>query len=292
MQKPNEICEICGERFEYNKRPDAEKVVNTVFDLGPQAKSRLMWEQVPHSECETKLENQKQQKQDLERYAGRRGEIKRAFMAVRRRLPHEASEKTFANFKALPENQQTVDRAFAWGEKFDFPWGLFFIGPTGTGKTHLMLALFNLLWDRREEIAKSEKIDSNNVIEWFAWPDLNRQITHEQTQEGHFTTFELVRQCHFLFLDDVGAMKTSEYNRDTLYSIIEHRKNFGLPTIASCNLTSEEMNQTFHARILSRLKESTLPLVVKGEDFRSNFVKSHMAALDNLTANRPNRAEV
>lgn len=115
--------------------------------------------------------------------------------------------------------------------------GIVLRGPTGCGKTHLAIAI----------------IRDNGVF--ITVPDLLLKI-RSSFQGGGETEEEIIRHYSSLptlVLDDFGAEKTSEFAITTLYIILDRRIRDCRRTIITTNLTQDQIEETFGARIASRL---------------------------------------
>ena len=117
-------------------------------------------------------------------------------------------------------------------------------GPTGTGKTHLAVAIM-------KEINKDRSM-------FITVPNLLMKIRDcfrkdsAQTEQGivdEYATYDA------LCLDDLGAEKTSEFSIATLYLILDKRVSNLKQTIVTSNLSLAEIEQLLGARISSRLSE-------------------------------------
>ena len=119
--------------------------------------------------------------------------------------------------------------------------GIFMIGGTGLGKTHLSLAIANRVIHR-----------GFSVI-YGSVPELLRTLEREQFGKADGDTMSLLMSCDLLILDDLGAEISSERNVSQLYEIINARMNRSKPLISSTNLTAQQLKQRYHDRIWSRL---------------------------------------
>jgi DNA replication protein DnaC len=114
-------------------------------------------------------------------------------------------------------------------------------GNTGSGKTHLAIAMLKM----------QALMDSRFVTV----PDLLLKI-RSSFNGGLETEDEIIREFSsmpVLVLDDLGAEKTSEFAITTLYIILDRRIRDCRKTIITTNLSKEEIENTFGARIASRL---------------------------------------
>lgn len=112
-------------------------------------------------------------------------------------------------------------------------------GSTGCGKTHLAIS-----------VAKEQ----SDFI-FISVPDLLLKI-RSSFNGGQESEDEIIKEyssAQVLILDDMGAEKTSEFAITTLYIILDRRIRECLKTIITTNLSQAEIEQTFGARIASRM---------------------------------------
>lgn len=136
--------------------------------------------------------------------------------------------------------------------------GLCFIGPPGTGKSHLAYGILNSL------LAKGVPGVCGSVPEVM---DLLRPQAGpgQDTQER----LELLKTLDVVILDDLGAERSTEWVTERLYVIINARYNEILPTIITSNLELEELEKLpGWERITSRLFEMCHLVLVDGPDYR------------------------
>ncbi|HTA70424.1 MAG TPA: ATP-binding protein [Bryobacteraceae bacterium] len=107
------------------------------------------------------------------------------------------------------------------------PSGLLFIGPTGTGKTHLAVATLRGLLDRGFEgvFFNFSKLLDHIRAGWK--PDAGTMDR---------TAYSLAEETPILVLDDLGAHRVKDWVEDTVTEIITERCNNRLATIFTTNL--------------------------------------------------------
>lgn len=125
---------------------------------------------------------------------------------------------------------------------------LLLIGPHGTGKTHLAVAIAG------ERLKQGEPV-------FFAFvPDLLdhlRATFNPSSPVEYDQLFEQVKSAPLLILDDLGAESSTAWAQEKLYQIVVHRHNARLPTAITTYLKMEQIEEA-QPRMASRLKDATL----------------------------------
>lgn len=150
------------------------------------------------------------------------------------------------------------------------PVGFWVGGKPGVGKTHLLLALMNeIAWNYFHAFGKID-----NQIKFWTYSDLCSELRDDP---NNFQKFRALRSPEFLFIDDVGTSKASDFIQEKFYSIINYRNENGLPTFVTTNLSIDEIGAEFSERMTSRIKESAIWLDLKDEkDFRNNHYRDNL----------------
>lgn len=135
---------------------------------------------------------------------------------------------------------------------------LLMIGATGLGKTHLALAISEMITQKKYSpiyISVSEMIRKMQD-EYFGRANSDSMIT------------DSLLSTDLLIIDDLGTELDSNYSNSALYNIINARLNNGQPTIVTSNLSISALGQRYGDRILSRLTTMYTCLKFVGEDIR------------------------
>jgi DNA replication protein DnaC len=135
----------------------------------------------------------------------------------------------------------------------------FFIGNKGLGKTYTMTAMAKAL------IAKG------NTVKYITVPEMMMELK-SAFNKGSETTEQLVMHKYssvpYLFLDDIGVEKPTEYVLQALFIIIDRRYMDDLHLCISSNLSLQELSDRGDARLVSRLVEMCDVFEFSGKDRR------------------------
>jgi DNA replication protein DnaC len=151
--------------------------------------------------------------------------------------------------------------------------GLLFLGGSGVGKTHLMIAIIN-------EVTRSKGREALYVN--FA--DLLMKIQSTFKSDSSESKEDVIGPyigVELLALDELGATKPSEFARDMLYALLNARYNQRKITIATSNFRDELgagerelLEDRIGYRLRSRLHEMCQNVELRGDDFRLQVLKA------------------
>lgn len=133
---------------------------------------------------------------------------------------------------------------------------LLLLGATGTGKTHLSLA-----------IAKQVTEQGYQVVYGSMQP-LLRKLESEHFGRVEGDSESQLIDCDLLILDDLGMEFDSAFTRACLYNILNARLLEGKPTIISTNLSHTAIGERYGEQIASRITGGFEPLLCVGDDIR------------------------
>lgn len=133
---------------------------------------------------------------------------------------------------------------------------LLLMGGTGTGKTHLSLA-----------IAAGACEQEANVI-YGSVQSLLHVLESEHFGRAQGDTERTLIDCDLLILDDLGTEFSSPFYTSALYALINGRMLAGRPTIISTNLDADAIERHYGEQIASRLIGTYEPLLCVGNDVR------------------------
>ncbi len=160
--------------------------------------------------------------------------------------------------------------------------GLLLQGPPGVGKTHLAVGIVHhLIEDKNVPCIFCDFRELLHAI---------RSTYNHQSQLTESSVIAPVLSANLLVLDDLGAEKTTQWVRDTLMFILNHRYNCMLPTIITTNFPDhddmqyssyrdhwQEQDETLEdrigARLRSRLYEMCIKILIEAHDYRRSATR-------------------
>jgi DNA replication protein DnaC len=156
--------------------------------------------------------------------------------------------------------------------------GLLLIGSIGVGKTHLAVGII-------KELVLSKGI----ACLFYDYRELLKQIQNSYNDSVKATELDVLRpvfETEVLVLDELGAVKPTEWVWDTVSLILNTRYNDNRTTIITTNFDDrpaaavagprgaareETLGDRIGERMRSRLHEMCRIIKMEGEDFRQKF---------------------
>lgn len=154
-------------------------------------------------------------------------------------------------------NQAAADTVREWlGDGMQRGRNLFLAGTVGSGKTGLAFGAM-----------RSAMLDHHRNVKYGTVAGLL-----EAMRPGHDTVVGMdlddLQRVHVLLLDDLGVEKTSEWQAERLYLIVNSRYERQLPTIMTTNMNRKDLEARVGERIMSRLMEDVQVVQMGGDDLR------------------------
>jgi DNA replication protein DnaC len=169
----------------------------------------------------------------------------------------------------------------AWAAQYPIDrTGLLLIGPSGVGKTHLSVATLKQLTQKGVHCLFCD------------YRELLKKIQNSYNPSVQTTELDLLRpvfETEIVLLDDLGAVKPSEWVWDTVSLILNARYNDKLTTLITSNFLDgasaaaervdgprrasreETLGDRIGERMRSRLFEMCRLVLVNGKDYRQKF---------------------
>ena len=171
-------------------------------------------------------------------------------------LPEKYRSKTFDNFRVdVYSDSDDMQRKLARIHRFidalaeGRPMGnLVLRGYVGRGKTHLSAAIANACIERGLSVVYRRTDDLLDLIRYS-------KFERGQDDEETIRTFDLLRNCNLLILDDFGAEPRTEFAVDELTRLIEERNLRNKSWVINTNLELNDIEKLYDPRLMERITE-------------------------------------
>jgi DNA replication protein DnaC len=167
------------------------------------------------------------------------------------------SKRTFETWDHT-QHEEAFRKAFDYAAGFQSVTdgnGLIFTGDLGTGKTHLAAAIGNFLMENQSvPVYFASYIDILNAIK-------DSFDTGERTRD-------MITNVDLLIIDDLGKEQATEWSRETLFTIINHRYEHDLPMVITTNYSAGQLQKRIGAATVSRIAEMCEGIRMTGSDWR------------------------
>ena len=164
-------------------------------------------------------------------------------------IPKRFRNKTLDNFETKEKFQQfvkTIAQDYVADLENNIANGvsLIFLGPCGTGKTHLACGIAH------------EAISRGHTALFVSVSTLIRKVRASWGTKTEEETLKVFTDCDFLILDEVGIQAGTENERNILFDVLNARYADMRPTIVISNLKLVELTNYLGTRIIDRLSEN------------------------------------
>lgn len=165
----------------------------------------------------------------------------------------------YAPDEVRPELERARRYAAHFGEYEKKGIGLLFLGPVGSMKTSLAVAVM------QEVMRQGYSAYFIPLAELFdSLVTLSKQRDHEEFVKYQ----ERLRTTSLLVLDDLGTEYPNDWIRNKVDAIISRRYNEMKPTIITSNLRIGEMTDQYQARVCDRIKGASIVIKVTTPESR------------------------
>lgn len=140
---------------------------------------------------------------------------------------------------------------------------VFITGGVGTGKTVFLASLAKRV------------IKTGETIKWINYSEfiMNLQSQFRVDSENPFETAQKVAQFNgWIFIDDLGAEKLTDYVRQITYYILNEREQWNLPLCITSNYSLADIDELIDKRISSRISGICEAIKFTGADRRTKKV--------------------
>ena len=152
------------------------------------------------------------------------------------------------------------DFAYNFGKKYKGK-NLLCMGTTGTGKTHITTAIAKVLIEGGYYVLYET---AQNIVSAFENDKFRSGYDAREPESEKYL------ECDLLIIDDLGTEYQNAFTISCLYNLFNTRRNRGLSTIISTNLSPADLRDKYDDRIYSRIVGSAHSEVLffSGKDYR------------------------
>lgn len=167
-------------------------------------------------------------------------------------IPERFTMKTLENYEAKT-NEQRVAHEFARGYSEDFETVMktgrsaIFLGRPGTGKSHLACAI-------GQHVIRNHSASVLFITVQRAMRSI-KDTWVKGSEISETQAIEALVSPNLLILDEVGVQFGSDFERNTLFDIINERYERRRPTLFLSNLTKQELDGFLGERVMDRIRE-------------------------------------
>ena len=167
-------------------------------------------------------------------------------------IPLRFRDRTLSSYEAKSDGQRAA-LDFAKEYALDFEQvqktgrGAVFVGRPGTGKTHLAVGIG--LYAMRKFHARVLFMTVQRAIRSV------KDTWVKGAQQSESEAIAALVEPDLLILDEVGVQFGSEFERNTLFDVLNERYEMRKPTIFLSNLCREDLADFLGERVMDRLRE-------------------------------------
>jgi DNA replication protein DnaC len=153
--------------------------------------------------------------------------------------------------------RRAYNEAIRYAEASEGRW-MVIEGAYGSGKTHLAAAIGN------------RRLEAGDLVLFVTAPDLLDHLRGgyaANADESYNELFDRVRRADLLILDDLGVENPSEWSREKLFQLLNHRYIEQLATVVTTNVSVDSLDPRLRSRMLDMSRVSYVRITAP--DYRS-----------------------
>jgi len=170
-------------------------------------------------------------------------------------IPRRFQTRTLENYHAETAQQQkaldfAIEYAEGWEETQSYGRCALFVGKPGTGKTHLAVGIMTHIMRKNFGRVSVRFTSVSRII---------RRLKDSYRKDGEESEVEVMRdysKCALLVIDEVGVQFGTDFEKNTLFDIINDRYENMRPTVLTSNLSADGVREYLGERAFDRLREN------------------------------------
>lgn len=185
------------------------------------------------------------------------------------RIPKRYRKDNLDNFKVRSGDEQSMSLINQWvntvEEQVENGQGLYIVGATGSGKTHLAQAILKRV------------VYTHNLCGIFVTADKYIQMAYNDVRfdgdlpEGYEdpNTMKYMQQVFdIVVIDSLGSERPTDFTKRSIISLIESRYHEKLVTIVTTTLHPDSIASQYSASIASVLSDCCYTVPLRNTDYR------------------------
>lgn len=184
-------------------------------------------------------------------------------------IPKRFRTQTLDTFNTSEKDRDSLELIHKWIDKapemIENGQGLYLVGGTGSGKTHLAQAILKRV------------VYTNNICGMFITAEKYIQMSYNEIKfgdelpEGYEdpNTMKYLQDVYdIVVIDSLGSERPTDFTKRTITSLIESRYHNQLTTIITSIHKLPSLDNMYGSSLQSIIKSSCLMAPLKGDDYR------------------------
>lgn len=236
------------------RSPDKNLVCEKHGDFVSRNHFRDIWSQCPKCMADLREEEKRQQREDHAKAMQEARKSDWQERLGRAAIPERFKDRTLQSYVAESQQQKVaLEFALDYADNFDKVMktgrSAIFVGKPGTGKTHLAVGIALRAMGRHGADALFMTV--RHVL--LAVKDTFRK----DSERSEWDVIQDFVRTDLLILDEVGVQGGSDFEKFTLFDILNARYERRRPTIFLSNLPADEVALFLGERVMDRLREDS-----------------------------------
>lgn len=219
--------------------------------------------------CSAKIRAEEAEQEDARRALERKIQADRLF--AESMVGSRLKSATFETWKHRKGTERMLEAAKNWASFWDAGDnngnGLILIGPVGTGKSHLAAACVHHVLGRMRAAVFADTMQLMDRL----------NATYDDHKETENQVLGTLAKADLVVLDDVGARRWTESQRDRIGRVINDRYNARLPIIVTTNLDINPLAGYVGDRSIDRLLETCDVVKTDATSYRREMARARIS---------------